>query len=629
MLNRLLGSLALALATTTAIATPLGTAFTYQGQLDQDGQPANGNYPMVFALYDAPTPGSGLVIGSNVLAVAVTNGSFTTELDFGSLAFTNQARWLEIAVSTNSGVTFTTLLPRVRVAPTPNALYASMAGTVPNGAIQSSQLATFGPPPGPNQVLGFNGSALVWQPPGGVSSVWTLNGSSAYYNGGNIGIGTASPTVPFHVNSSATGSSVLAALLEPNLGNGGFNQIYLGRTPVGNGCSTFTYSYDAANPSSSLLSLGLYNSSFTLNVRGNGNVGIGTTTPSYKLDVNGDGNFRNDLFVTRDLRIAGATSEAELGIFGVSGWAPAGLQPPTRFVVRREGTVGIGTGNPQAALDVRGNWDGGRPALQLGGQKPTIKFAADPASGNQEWLLHLGSDGPGNLQFLRRDAFIYASVLTLDASENIGVGTSHPQEKLHVAGAFLRVDGYGDEQAYLGGDGVGNDIQVGSLNPNVSTIAMYNAGNGTYMNTHVGCLTIHGGCDLAEPFPIKEEAIEKGSVVVIDDEHPGRLKRSTQAYDTRVAGIVSGANGINPGIALKQEGVLDQGENVALTGRVYVKADASLGAIKPGDLLTTSDSPGHAMKVTDPTRAQGAILGKAMSALKEGTGLVLVLVTLQ
>jgi hypothetical protein len=148
-------------------------------------------------------------------------------------------------------------------------------------------------------------------------------------------------------------------------------------------------------------------------------------------------------------------------------------------------------------------------------------------------------------------------------------------------------------------------------------------------NVSVCSLTIRGGCDLAEPFQMSEEEIPKGSVVVIDDKNPGRLKRSTQAYDTRVAGIVSGANGVKTGIALKQEGTLDQGENVALSGRVYVKADANFGAIKPGDLLTTSATPGHAMKASDPARAQGAILGKAMSALPDGTGMVLVLVTLQ
>ena len=150
--------------------------------------------------------------------------------------------------------------------------------------------------------------------------------------------------------------------------------------------------------------------------------------------------------------------------------------------------------------------------------------------------------------------------------------------------------------------------------------------NGT---ASVAVLNITGGADLAEPFQMKEPELEKGSVVVIDEEHPGRLKRSYRAYDKRVAGILSGANGVNPGIALHQDGILEGGQNVALSGRVYVQADATHGAIAPGDMLTTSDTPGYAMKVSDPTRAQGAVIGKAMSALGEGQGMVLVLVSLQ
>ena len=111
--------------------------------------------------------------------------------------------------------------------------------------------------------------------------------------------------------------------------------------------------------------------------------------------------------------------------------------------------------------------------------------------------------------------------------------------------------------------------------------------------------------------------------------YPGKLKLSAAAYDTRVAGIVSGANGIEPGISLTQEGVLEAGQNVALSGRVYALADASDGPIKPGDLLTTSSIPGHCMKVGDHTRSQGAVIGKAMSSLPEGKGMVLVLVSLQ
>jgi hypothetical protein len=71
------------------------------------------------------------------------------------------------------------------------------------------------------------------------------------------------------------------------------------------------------------------------------------------------------------------------------------------------------------------------------------------------------------------------------------------------------------------------------------------------------------------------------------------------------------------------------GQDVALSGRVYVRADASTDAIRPGDLLTTSSLRGHAMKATDHARAQGAVIGKAMSSLDRGTGLVLVLVALQ
>jgi hypothetical protein len=68
---------------------------------------------------------------------------------------------------------------------------------------------------------------------------------------------------------------------------------------------------------------------------------------------------------------------------------------------------------------------------------------------------------------------------------------------------------------------------------------------------------------------------------------------------------------------------------VALSGRVYVWADASYGAIEPGDMLTTSPTYGHAMKATNHEQSFGAVIGKAMQPLKEGRGLILVLVGMQ
>ena len=144
-------------------------------------------------------------------------------------------------------------------------------------------------------------------------------------------------------------------------------------------------------------------------------------------------------------------------------------------------------------------------------------------------------------------------------------------------------------------------------------------------------ITITGGLDIAEPFDISNRsAIKPGMVVSIHTQQLGKLRIADRAYDRTVAGIVSGANGINPGMTMSQEGIVPEGLlPVALTGRVYAWADASNGPIVPGDLLTTSDTPGHAMKVTDYEKAQGAVLGKAMTSLDQGRGLVLVLVTLQ
>jgi cell shape-determining protein MreC len=78
-----------------------------------------------------------------------------------------------------------------------------------------------------------------------------------------------------------------------------------------------------------------------------------------------------------------------------------------------------------------------------------------------------------------------------------------------------------------------------------------------------------------------------------------------------------------------QDGVMDGKNPIAMTGRAYVKCTTANGNIQPGDLLTTSDLAGHAMKASDFTRGQGAVVGKAMSALDKDTGLVLVLVNLQ
>jgi len=145
-------------------------------------------------------------------------------------------------------------------------------------------------------------------------------------------------------------------------------------------------------------------------------------------------------------------------------------------------------------------------------------------------------------------------------------------------------------------------------------------------------LEITGGSDLSEQFDVSgsDGGIEPGSVVSIDPASPGNLRVSSKSYDRCVAGIVSGAGGVKTGMLMGQRGSKADGSHpIALSGRVYCRVDASYGAVQPGDLLTTSDTPGYAMKVADHGQAQGAILGKAMGSLDSGRGMVLVLVSLQ
>jgi hypothetical protein len=136
------------------------------------------------------------------------------------------------------------------------------------------------------------------------------------------------------------------------------------------------------------------------------------------------------------------------------------------------------------------------------------------------------------------------------------------------------------------------------------------------------------GSDCAEDFDATASAqTEPGTVMVIGED--ARLTESQRAYDKRVAGIVSGAGHYRPGIVLGKEASRPDRVPLALVGKVFCKADATYGPIEVGDLLTTSDTEGHAMKADDPGRAFGAVLGKAMGSLREGRGLVPILVTLQ
>jgi hypothetical protein len=132
--------------------------------------------------------------------------------------------------------------------------------------------------------------------------------------------------------------------------------------------------------------------------------------------------------------------------------------------------------------------------------------------------------------------------------------------------------------------------------------------------------------DCAENFDVLDD-VDAGTVVVLAND--GSVRASTEPYDRRVAGVIAGAGDYRPGIVLDGAAGGERRRPVSLVGKVFCKVDASHGPIDVGSLLTTSPTPGHAMRAGDPAKAFGAVLGKALAPLRAGQGLIPVLVGLQ
>ncbi|MCB0835227.1 MAG: hypothetical protein KDE26_03425 [Bacteroidetes bacterium] len=335
----------------------------------------------------------------------------------------------------------------------------------------------------------------------------------------------------------------------------------------------------------------LYSETETLTTNGfgliNHVIGSGTVTSTNSLkDVDWIDKTR---YLNVQLKLNGGSYQ-DLGTSQIvlSPWAGNWERKGDSIIYQLDRNVGIGEENPLAKLHIVSESDvtlsdgggiilGDINSLNLGLDQNEIMAR----NNGQIALLHLQASGGD----IRIHAFSGdpSTQMWIKDDGRVGIGIISPSAKLHVNG-----------------------------------------------DTKTKCLEITGGCDITEPFEMAEtQTYLPGSVVIIDPQNPGKLTLSNQAYDPKVAGIISGAGDVNPGLILSQDGLMDQGQQIALAGRVYVRASVQNGIIQPGDLLTTADIPGFAMKATDQSRAFGTIIGKAMTGLETGEGLVLVLVNLQ
>ena len=231
----------------------------------------------------------------------------------------------------------------------------------------------------------------------------------------------------------------------------------------------------------------------------------------------------------------------------------------------------------------------------------------------------IGTTGPGSV--LDVVGTIRSSGVSTPASGS-GVEIRYSAEQGYIsahnrtAGTTLPLNIYGTNIS-LNPGGIGGAVIVGSGTPGNAT-----ANGDLYVTSDLEYDgSLYGpGADVAELINASQ-GVEAGDVVVADETKAETVKRTSVPYDTHVIGIVSS----DPSIILsKSEGSVP----LALSGRVPIKASAENGAIAPGDLLTTSSTPGYAMRCASRQECQGAIVAKALSPLAAGTGTITGLVML-
>jgi hypothetical protein len=346
------------------------------------------------------------------------------------------------------------------------------------------------------------------------------------------------------------------------------------------------------------------------------------------------------------------------------------------------GHIGLGTTSPQAKLDVSVSGGGSpQPFVARLHQESTLgvlkdsnallRFSHSNGSNSREWTIGTGSASLfGHPDFFGIHDNISGVGLIINQFAQVGLGTTSPQAKLDVS-----VSGGGSPQPFVarlhqestlgvlkdsnallrfshsnGSNSREWTIGTGSasLFGHPDFFGIYDTVSGVglvidqFANVKVshnltagGDISVSGdvlltGADCAEQFDLDPDAETPapGTVMVLGDR--GGLGPSAQAYDRKVVGVVSGAGDYRPALMLdNQAGSAEPRVAIALAGKVFCKVDAQYGNVSVGDLLTTSPTPGHAMKAAEPERAFGAVLGKALAALDRDQGLVPIVVALQ
>jgi hypothetical protein len=386
-----------------------------------------------------------------------------------------------------------------------------------------------------------------------------------------------------------------------------------------------------------------------------GNIGIGVPTPSTELEVNGT--IKATEFQGNGVTLDGIvkkSGDTMTGALTVSGNVQAtlflGNGATLDGIVKKtgdtmtgsltvqnnltvSGNVGIGTVSPSQKLEVVGNaLVNGSFSINEGTQSTfgghLYLSKTDGSPGRGQWHINIA---PNNaLNFVESGIADYR--LAIKPGGNVGIGTANPNLRLDVSGDWI---GSSDNSQSLGGWRLG---RWPANQPN-EWVYLSRTDSTAYQDLAVKALWAGGDLrfgsadDLAEMTPVQaEDHLEPGDVVVIDNPPDNRvlLAKSSQPYDSRVAGVIADptTSGLIIGGSHPTDVNRDDLKPLALAGRVLTKVILENGPINAGDYLTTSSTPGHAMKASSP----GSILGKALQSFqsepKEGINKIWVLINL-
>lgn len=307
-----------------------------------------------------------------------------------------------------------------------------------------------------------------------------------------------------------------------------------------------------------------------------------------RIQLNGSGG---------DILLGGNHSNGTLILY------PAGVTPAEQLVPTHPSGATIYLHGLDGSISLK---KGGKNCIRLEGESGVISAGGNAAAGQLK-LYH-----PTVTEISTATPVIH-----LDAAKSeVVVRSNDGRKRIHLDGGRANV--------WVGGHGVDGDLLIF---PSGATDTEITEQASIHLNGQDGDIILKNA-DCAEEFDIaSESALDAGTVMVLDGE--GALRESAEAYDRKVAGVLSGAGDYRPGIVLDRKEPRENRRPLALVGKVFCKVDADHAPVEVGDLLTTSPTPGHAMKAADPARAFGAVIGKALRPLKEGRGLIPILVALQ